>query len=211
MVLLCSSFSPAGVPELQCSLTHNCVLKYQLESLKYFYYITIFKWFSMSGAVSCIQTLSENNLSISVTSYIAYWNFVKCRVQYLPNLKNRSYFSLHLCAVVIAFKWCSANQKLQSNVSILELGVLVYYMFALCNLYFFPCLISWHCFNTILIKSHCMCKTKIMDKGQRTLPFADSVPKTLQYSLQILIASQLSVLKRCLFINNKNVFSCVPL
>lgn len=72
MALLWSAFSPAGVPELQYSLTHNSVLKYQLESLNYFYHITIFKWFSMCGAVDCIQTLSENSLSISVTSYIAY-------------------------------------------------------------------------------------------------------------------------------------------
>lgn len=71
MVLLWSAFSPAGAPERQCSLTHNCVLQYQLNSLKYYFYITIFNWFSMHGAVSCMQTFSEKK-SFHLCLFI-YW------------------------------------------------------------------------------------------------------------------------------------------
>lgn len=50
-----------------------------------------------------------------------------------------------------------------------------------------------------------MCKTEILDKGQRALTFVGSVSKILQHSLQILITLQLPVAKHHL-LNNENVF-----
>lgn len=145
----------------------------------------------MHGVVSCIQTLSENSFFIPVSSYTEYLNFVKYRVLYLPNLKNKSSFFItfvcHHYSIQMIFSKPKAGCKETHfwNLSMLCIVVL------LCYLYF--SLMSCHFFNIILIKPQCMCKTKILDKGQRGLPFVGSVPKKLQCSLQILITLQLLV------------------
>lgn len=124
--------------------------------------------------------------------------------------KQEFFFIAFVCHhYSIQMMFSKPKNRLQSNVSILEPELLVSCIFALCYLYFFLFLMSCHYFKTILIKPQCLCKTKILEKGQRALPFAGSVPEILQHSLQILITLQLSALKQCLFIYNENVFSCV--
>jgi len=67
MVLPWSAFSPAGAPELQCSLTHNHVLKYQLNSLKYFFILLFsigFQCMGLSAAYNLFQKTAFPSLSL---------------------------------------------------------------------------------------------------------------------------------------------------
>lgn len=139
MVLLWSAFSPAGVPELLCSLTYNCVLKYQLNSFKVVSFILLFLFsigfqrMDLLAACKLFQKTAFLSLALCILNIEILWSAECC---IFPTWKTKPI--LH-CICVPPLQHLNdirqTKSRLHSN-SFLEPQLTVYYTFALCYLYF---------------------------------------------------------------------------